>query len=177
MKHQSSIPEFICDSYGNTFRVADKRRTQVINEFIKRGLFFEIDSSYSYGLKDFRKQQKSCIPNFVCDSDGSVFCIDERKTRLVNNYIHLASILVNFIAANDLKERNTSSKSYSRHEHHRFLLHRGPIKQRQYVSKQWLIAIVLKLLLVAWDLWTYRIGFKMINTISSSEYRNKKMAQ
>ena len=175
MKYRSSIPEFICDSYGTTFRVVNKKRTQVMNEFIKRGLFFEADPYETF--KNFKKQQKSHIPNFVCDPKGSVFCVDERKTRLVNNYIHLTSMLVNSIAANDSEERNTSNKPDSRHEHHRYLLHRGPIKQRQYVSKQWLIAIVLKLLLVAWDMWTYRIGFKMINTISSSEYRNKKMAQ
>lgn len=173
MKYRSSIHEFICDSYGTIFRV-DRKTTLLVNEFIKRGLFFEANPYES--TRTFKKQQKSRIPNFVCDPYGSVFCVDEKRTILVNYYIHLTSMLVS-IAANDLEEHNTSNKPDSRHEHHRFILHRGPIKQRQYVSKQWLIAIVLKLLLVAWDLWTYRIGFKMINTISSSEYRNKKMAQ
>ena len=163
MKFQSTIPEFICDEYGTTFRVVNKKRTQVMNEFIKRGLFFEADPYERF--KNFKKQQKSHIPNFVCDPKGSVFCVDGKRTRLVNNYIHLTSILVNSIASNDSEERNTSYKPEPRQEHHFFLLHPRPIKQRQYVSKQWLIAIVLKLLLVAWDLWTYRIGFKMMNTI------------
>ena len=31
--------------------------------------------------------------------------------------------------------------------------------QQQYKSKSWTIAIILKLTFVAWDSWTYRIGF------------------
>ena len=32
-------------------------------------------------------------------------------------------------------------------------------QQQQYKSKNWTIVIILKLTLVAWDSWTYRIGF------------------
>mmetsp|Transcript_31253 Transcript_31253/g.34998 ORF Transcript_31253/g.34998 Transcript_31253/m.34998 type:complete len:104 (-) Transcript_31253:402-713(-) len=31
--------------------------------------------------------------------------------------------------------------------------------QQQYKSKSWTIAIILKLTFVAWDSWTYRIGY------------------
>ena len=46
------------------------------------------------------------------------------------------------------------------HNHHGNFLHRRSIKQQHYPSKRWLIAILLKKLLVVWDLWTYKSGFQ-----------------
>ena len=37
-----------------------------------------------------------------------------------------------------------------------------------HTSKEWTIAILLKLSLVAWDMWTYRIGFKLNKKISNA---------
>ena len=45
-----------------------------------------------------------------------------------------------------------------RQQHHYSHEHHWP-PQQQYKSKNWTIAIILKLTLVAWDSWTYRIGF------------------
>ena len=57
------------------------------------------------------------------------------------------------IKSNTIPQHGTSSErqQYYSHEHH------WPPKQ-QYKSKNWTIAIILKLTLVAWDSWTYRIG-------------------
>jgi len=45
----------------------------------------------------------------------------------------------------------TNQRHYS-HAHHR-------PPQQQYKSKNWTIAIILKLAFVAWDSWTYQIGY------------------
>merc|ERR1712238_584287 len=49
-----------------------------------------------------------------------------------------------------LKRVKQRVEHYS-HTHHR--------PQQQYKSKRWTIAIILKLTFVAWDSWTYRIGY------------------
>ena len=41
---------------------------------------------------------------------------------------------------------------------HNSLVHHQP-PQQQYKSKSWIIAIILKLTFVAWDSWTYQIGY------------------
>ena len=43
-------------------------------------------------------------------------------------------------------------------QHHYSYAHHWP-PQQQYKSKSWTIAIILKLIFVAWDSWTYRIGY------------------
>ncbi len=170
MTNQSSIPKFICDPSGTSFRV-DKKRTILMNAFIKYGLFFSTFAS-DKPTRKFRNQP-SCIPNFVCDPYGSVFRVDEKLTRILNKYIHLISILVSSIDAKDLKESTTLQQHEPRHDHHQNFAHRSPIKQRHRPSKRWLIAIVLKQLLVVWDLWTYKRGFYVISANPSLEYRNK----
>ena len=171
MTNQSSIPEFICDPFGTSFRV-DKKRTILMNAFIKYGLFFPTPAS-AEPTRKFRNQHPSCIPNFVCDPCGSVFRVDGKLTKILNKYIYLISILVSSIDAKDLKESTTSQQQVPRHDHHRNFAHRRPIKQRHCLSKRWLIAIVLKQLLVVWDLWTYKRGLYVISANPSLEYRNK----
>ena len=112
--------------------------------------FFSTSSSDEITRK-LRNQHPSCIPNFVCDPSGSVFCVDLELSSLVT--------LVSFIVAKDLKGSTTLQQTEPRQVHHRNFLHPRPIKQRHYPSKRWLIAIVLKQLLVVWDLWTYKSGF------------------
>ena len=171
MMNQSSIPEFICDPSGTSFRV-DKKRTILMNAFIKYGLFFPTPAS-AEPTRKFRNQHPSCIPNFVCDPCGSVFRVDGKLTKILNKYIHLISILVSSIDTKDLKESTTSQQHEPRHDHHRNFAHRRPIKQRHRPSKRWLIAIVLKQLLVVWDLWTYKSGFYVINASPLPGYCNK----
>ena len=48
-------------------------------------------------------------------------------------------------------------KQYVDRQHYSHTHHRPP--QQQYKSKSWTIAIILKLTFVAWDSWTYRIGY------------------
>ena len=171
MTNQSSIPEFICDPFGTSFCV-DKKRTILMNAFIKYGLFFStLDSDKP--TRKFRNQHPSCIPNFVCDPCGSVFRVDGKLTKILNKYIHLISILVSSIDTKDLKESTTSQQHEPRHDHHRIFMYRRPIKQRHRSSKRWLIAIVLKQLLVVWDLWTYKSGLYVINASPLPGYRNK----
>ena len=51
--------------------------------------------------------------------------------------------------------QNTDGTSTDRHYSHE----RNWPPQQQYKSKNWTIAIILKSTLVAWDSWTYQIGF------------------
>ena len=120
------IPEFICDPFGTSFRV-DKRRTILMNAIFKYGLFFSTSSSDEFTRK-LRNQHPSCIPNFVCDPSGSVFCVDLELSSLVT--------LVSFIVAKDLKGSTTSQQNEPRQVHHRNFLHPRPIKQRHYPSKR-----------------------------------------
>jgi hypothetical protein len=57
-------------------------------------------------------------------------------------------------ATNGTKQR---VKQRANRQHYSHAHHRPP--QQQYKSKSWTIAIILKLTFVAWDSWTYRIGF------------------
>ena len=171
MTNQSPIPEFICDPSGTSFRV-DKKRTILMNAFIKHGIFFPTPAS-AEPTRKFRNQHPSCIPNFVCDPCGSVFCVNGKLTKILNKYIHLISILISSIDTKDLKESTTLQQHEPPHDYHRNFMRRRPIKQQHRPSKRWLIAIVLKQLLVVWDLWTYKRGFYVISANPSLEYRNK----
>ena len=171
MTNQSSIPKFICDPSGTSF-CADKKRTILMNAFIKHGLFFPTPAS-TEPTKKFRNQHPSCIPNFVCNPCGSVFCVDGKLTKILNKYIHLISILISSIDTKDLKESTTLQQYKPRHDHHQNFAHCRPIKQRHRPLKRWLIAIVLKQLLVVWDLWTYKSGLYVINASPLPGYRNK----
>ena len=48
-------------------------------------------------------------------------------------------------------------KQRANQQHYSYAHHRPP--QQQYKSKSWTIVIILKLTFVAWDSWTYRIGY------------------
>ena len=48
-------------------------------------------------------------------------------------------------------------KQRANQQHYSHAHHWPP--QQQYKSKSWTIAIILKLTFVAWDSWTYRIGY------------------
>ena len=153
---RSTFPEYFCDPFGTTFRV-DQKRTKLVNLFIKIGLIFDINETQKNPRKSLR------IPNFVSDSHGNIFLVDKRRTKLVNNYIYLSSILANSTDVSYSDERDEPTASYqpeTRTTQFYSSLYGGTNKHHQHKSKQWLFAIILKLLLVAWDLWTYRIGFK-----------------
>ena len=162
MKNRRPTPDFVCDPSGSIFHV-DKKITQAANKMLNLVQFLPntVKSSDESSCKI--KNRRTSPPNFVCDSSGSVFCLHKKRTRSVKKYI-LVSIFVNYnckINAN-LEQIMTSHKPENHLEHHQMTpLHRKTIKQRQYTSKSWLIAIILKHMLVAWDYWTYRIGFKM----------------
>ena len=112
MTNQPSIPEFICDPFGTSFCV-DKRRTILMNAFIKYGLFFST-FSLDKSTRKLKNQHPSRIPNFVCEPSGSVFRVDGKITRLVNKYIHFISMLVSSITAKYLKVSTTSQQTEPR---------------------------------------------------------------
>ena len=58
------------------------------------------------------------------------------------------------IQSNTVTQHGTSSDW----QQHYSCEHHWPPKQ-QYKSKNWTLAIILKLTLVVWDSWTYQIGF------------------
>ena len=58
------------------------------------------------------------------------------------------------IQSNTVPQQGTSSNQ----QHHYSYAHYWP-PQQQYKLKSWTIAIILKLTFVAWDSWTYRIGY------------------
>ena len=61
---------------------------------------------------------------------------------------------------NDAKQRVKQLKrvKQSANQQHYSYAHHWP-PQQQYKSKSWTIAIILKLTFVAWNSWTYRIGY------------------
>ena len=155
MINQFSIPEFICNPFGIIFRV-NKRGTILINEAIKYVPIFKTFAS-DESAKKFKNQHSSFIPNFVCDPFGLTFRVDEKITKIAN-YIH--AIFVNFNVEKNSKVSTSSKQPEPSHEHHRNFPHRRLIKQQHHPLKHWLIAILLKKLLVVWDLWTYKSGFQ-----------------
>ena len=116
------------------------------------------------------------------DPNGLVTPTNQRRTIL----IHILSIRNPPPSTNktDPEKSMTSYKPDYQHAHHRkhfpnnpaTSAHRGMLIQRDGtlfrhismsirrngMSKEATIAIIMKLLLVSWDLWTYRIGFKLI---------------
>ena len=54
MKYRSSIPDFICDSYGATFRVANEKRCANICQYPYKG------KKKKARRKANRKEQKDC---------------------------------------------------------------------------------------------------------------------
>ena len=155
MAKQFPVPEFICDAFGTIFRV-NRRRTILINEAIKYGPLFTTFAS-DESAKKFKNQHSSFIPNFVCDPSGLTFHVDEKITKFAD-YIH--AILVKCNVDINPKVSTSSKQPEPSHEHHRKFPHRRLIKQQQHPSKRWLMAILLKKLLVVWDLWTYKSGFQ-----------------
>ena len=150
----STIPEYFCDPSGTTYCV-DKKRTRLVNLFIKNELFFDI----SNGSREDSRQSLR-IPNFVSDLHGNIFLVNKRRTKLVNNYIYLSSIFASSADESFPDESTASYQPVTSFIQFYFPLRGDTNKPHQHFSKQWLIAIILKMLLVAWDLWTYRIGFK-----------------
>ena len=124
------------------------------------------------------------IPN--CDVFPSInsasFSSDETKYEEANNedqHKHrLPSTLCNFNHAPDsnggsaviikqmyrstisLVETVTKLKKFDRQYKHSWNYTSHPTIIIWHPSKEWTIAILLKLLLIAWDMWTYCIGFK-----------------
>ena len=154
MTKRIPIPDFVCGPFGLVYNV-DKNRTNLANKYISCFYFYNnVNPKKSTSNENLR-----IPPNFVCDSSGTAFCLKKKRMKLVKTFIYLISILINF-SADSQEEFTTSHTPDHRIAHNCKHLHHRPIIHRQFSSKTWLIAILLKLLLVAWDLWTYRIGFQ-----------------
>ena len=126
------------------------------------------------------------IPNCdVIPSISASFSSDETKYEEANNEEHKrsSSTLCNFNHAPDSNGESAgiieqiyrspislvetvTSKKFNRQYEHSWNYASHPTIIIRHPSKEWTIAILLKLLLVAWDMWMYRIGFKSKNYIN-----------
>ena len=120
------------------------------------------------------------LRRFTSINSNSFSSSDETKHEEANNEEHKrsSSTLCNFNRAPDsnggsaviieqmyrstisLVETVTKSKKFNRQYKHSWNYTSHPTIIIWHPSKEWTIAILLKLLLIAWDMWTYRIGFK-----------------
>ena len=134
------------------------------------------------------------IPN--CDVFPSIstsFSSDETKYEEANNEEHKrsSSTLCNFNHAPDSNGgsagiieqiyRSTislvetvTSKKFNRQYEHSWNYASHPTIIIRHPSKEWTIAILLKLLLIAWDMWTYRIGFKFKTSQRCGKVKNRR---
>ena len=166
MKIWPPIPDFIAASGANF--IVNKRRIKIIHIFKTGGT-----------TPDKEKKSKNCwvpsispIPDFVVDPNGLVTPTNQRRTIL----IHILLIRNPPPSTNktDPEKSMTSYKPDYQHAHHRKHLpnhpatsaHRGMSIQRDGtlfrrismsirrngMSKEATIAIIMKLLLVSWDL-------------------------
>ena len=101
--------------------------------------------------------------NYATDSNGESANINERRT--ISKKFCLKIFLVNNTTES---EESGKSKKFERRYKHcwNYAFHR-PIKI-WHTSKEWTIAILLKLSLIAWDMWTNRIGFKLNKKLSNA---------
>ena len=137
------LPSFISHPNGILLRVFKKQRSRI--------------------EKDQRR------PSFICHPNGMVLKVLNQKLhpqKSTSSSLTSSSSMVKMETATET-ERETKTKTNRNVEqrvkqrvnqqHYSYVHHRPP--QQQYKSKSWTIAIILKLTFVAWDSWTYRIGY------------------
>ena len=106
-------------------------------------------------------------PRFICHPNGIVLKVLNQKPRPRTKSTSSSSMVKMETETTELKtDRNGAKqrvkqlkrvKQRANHQHYSHAHHWPP--QQQYKSKSWTIAIILKLTFVAWDSWTYRIGY------------------
>jgi len=119
------------------------------------------------------KRQRSRIekdqrrPSFICHPNGIVLKVLNQKLRRSTSSLSSAMEMETKMEKTKTKTDQNGAKQRVRqlncakqraNQHHYSHAHHRP-PQQQYKSKSWTIAIILKLTFVAWDSWTYRIGF------------------
>ena len=160
------LPSFISHPNGILLRVFKKQRSRI-----------EKDQRRRASLK------KLSGPRFICHPNGIVLKVLNQKPRPRTKSTSLSSAMEMEMETETEMEIaiSTSSSSSSMvkmdmetktktnrnakqrvkqrvdRQHYSHAHHWPP--QQQYKSKSWTIAIILKLTFVAWDSWTYRIGY------------------
>jgi len=135
------LPSFISHPNGILLRVFKKQRSRI--------------------EKDQRR------PSFICHPNGIVLKVLNQKLRRSTSSLSSAMEMETKMEKTKTKTDQNGAKQRVRqlncakqraNQHHYSHAHHRP-PQQQYKSKSWTIAIILKLTFVAWDSWTYRIGF------------------
>jgi len=133
----------------------------------------------SLKLKDLagETENKIRLPSFISHPNGIVLRVLEQKRSTMDKQSALSvtkkslcTIPLKDLADEPVKvatETDQNAAHYVKQlkrvkqhvdRQHYSYAHQWPPKQ-QYKSKNWNIAIILKLTLVAWDSWTHRIGY------------------
>ena len=140
-------------------------------------------------LRRIFKRQRSMIekqllgPRFICHSNGIVLNVLNQRSQkslfravvsaLCETVLRLhrstsllspsaaAAVAVLMVKREMETQTNRNAeqrvKQRANQQHYSHVHHWPP--QQQYKSKSWTMAIILKLTFVAWDSWTYRIGY------------------
>ena len=137
-----SLPSFISHPNGMLLRVFKRQRSMIMAASLKKlsarfichpnGIVLKV-----LNQKPCPRKQSSSYSVTDMETEKKMETKTETKT-----------------ATNGAKQR---VKQRANRQHYLHAHHRPP--QQQYKSKSWTIAIILKLTFVAWDSWTYRIGY------------------
>jgi len=160
------LPSFISHPNGILLRVFKRQRSMIETisgpKFICRpdGMVLKVLN---------QRARKSPFRTAVSARCGTVLCL-HRSTSILSPSAAAAAAAA--VAASMVKmdmetqtNRNAEQrvkklnrvKQRANQQHYSHAHHWPP--QQQYKSKSWTIAIILKLTFVAWDSWTYRIGY------------------
>ena len=128
-----SLPSFISHPNGILLRVFKRQRSMIETASLK----------------------KLSGPRFICHPNGIVLKVLNQNPRNRETETK-TEVKTKTNAEQRIKQLNCVKQRANQH-HYSHAHHRPP--QQQYKSKSWTIAIILKLTFVAWDSWTYRIGY------------------
>ena len=110
-------------------------------------------------------------PRFICHPNGIVLKVLNQKPRPRTKSTSSSSSSMVKMETESTESKTKTDRNGAKQRvkqlkrvkqranlHHYSHAHHWP-PQQQYKSKNWTIAIILKLTFVAWDSWTYRIGY------------------
>ena len=138
------LPSFISHPNGMILRVFKKQRSMIMKTKISGPKFI----CHPNGIVLKVLNQKIC-PQSTSSASSSATEKEKETEKKIETETKTN-------AEQRIKQLNCVKQRANQH-HYSHAHHRPP--QQQYKSKSWTIAIILKLTFVAWDSWTYWIGF------------------
>ena len=149
----SSVPSFICHPNGIVLRVLNQKQPRI--------------QSPSRAVVSARKQSSPSSSSMEVEMTSCAVAISIRNrkisTSLLSSSAAISMVKIEMETQTDQNGAEQRVKQLKRvkqrvdRQHYSHVHHWPP--QQQYKSKSWTIAIILKLIFVAWDSWTYRIGY------------------